>query len=699
MQPPTLSPRRPEGRASKIAALARIAAAAAEAAPSAGPGGLTLIDEPEVQVPARAGGRARASARAGPAPGSEDSSSSESSDEEEAGGPRGVDVEGAEAPVDVSPAATDIPAGELRNSQPINRKTTKFVVSYKRSSSARYQLVHRLIKRLDTNQESQSLVFEKHYGKVCQDDLPPDTKTKTYTADSLPIELWDEFFNFIEEHPVFEGEGVAEILPSATGAATGEAAQQPSSTQPQPLASSSQQPPAVSSQPQVQPGGEKGWEVQVVRTMRGDGSVEIYRTIYRRSDGKSVRTSLAVIVGAARVSGPGYDGPIGVKLIDGPLPDQLWQEFRAGLAEMEAAEWAEREGDETQHHFEVLSPVTSAGATGAEAEVGEGEQVVDQQVPKPVEPEQAAEGETQAAAEVQAEAQVQPQPQVVDTAAGQPAGTVEPVAGPDNWTWRVQAAADPLARGPYKVYRYITRKADGLRSMYCLMVKDHGQVVVGSEYEGDFEPHYYLGELPADLSEEFEQNRIDRFKLVPTTQPTPAVATGAAAEVVEVDTQQEAQRQPLVQPKVPKEPLQEPEAQVEAEVLPEAGGPTAPEPQPLEVPSQVPEQAAQEPAELQEPEVQPEAPQEPAELAGQIVPVAGGQTEPLPQPQELPEPAQGARVLPTGKTGPSNWQYKVEVKEKKTGRLAKDVYRSITRWVDGVEVKILLARYKGGKSH
>jgi hypothetical protein len=139
MQPPTLSPRRPEGRASKIAALARIAAAAAEAAPSAGPGGLTLIDEPEVQVPARAGGRARASARAGPAPGSEDSSSSESSDEEEAGGPRGVDVEGAEAPVDVSPAATDIPAGELRNSQPINRKTTKFVVSYKRSSSARFQ--------------------------------------------------------------------------------------------------------------------------------------------------------------------------------------------------------------------------------------------------------------------------------------------------------------------------------------------------------------------------------------------------------------------------------------------------------------------------------------------------------------------------------------------------------------------------------
>jgi hypothetical protein len=46
--------------------------------------------------------------------------------------------------------------------------------------------------------------------------------------------------------------------------------------------------------------------------MRGDGSVEIYRTIYRRSDGKSVRTSLAVIVGAARVSGPGYDGPFGL---------------------------------------------------------------------------------------------------------------------------------------------------------------------------------------------------------------------------------------------------------------------------------------------------------------------------------------------------------------------------------------------------
>jgi hypothetical protein len=247
---------------------------------------------------------------------------------------------------------------------------------------------------------------------------------------------------------------------------------------------------------------------------------------------KSVRTSLAVIVGAARVSGPGYDGPIGIKLIDGPLPDPLWQEFRAGLAELEAAQFAAREGDEAQPQFEVLSLVTSAGATGAEAEIGEGEQVVDQPVPKPVEPQQAAEGETQAAASVQAEAQpqpqaepqaeAQPQPQAVDTAAGQSAGTVEPVAGPDNWTWRVQAGADPLARGPYTVYRYITRKADGLRSMFCLMVKDHGQVVVGSEYEGDFEPHYYLGELPADLNNEFEQNRIDKFNLVPTTQPPPA---------------------------------------------------------------------------------------------------------------------------------------------------------------------------------
>jgi hypothetical protein len=46
----------------------------------------------------------------------------------------------------------------------------------------------------------------------------------------------------------------------------------------------------------------------VVRTMRGDGAVEIYRTIYRRSDNKSVRTSLAVIVGGARVSGLGMMG-------------------------------------------------------------------------------------------------------------------------------------------------------------------------------------------------------------------------------------------------------------------------------------------------------------------------------------------------------------------------------------------------------
>jgi hypothetical protein len=86
-----------------------------------------------------------------------------------------------------------------------------------------------------------------------------------------------------------------------------------------------------------------------------------------------------------------------------------------------------------------------------------------------------------------AEAQVQPQPpQAVEAEAGQPAGTAEPVAGPDNWTWRVQVTADPLARGPYKVYRYITRKADGVRSIHCLMVKDQGHVIIGSEYEGGF---------------------------------------------------------------------------------------------------------------------------------------------------------------------------------------------------------------------
>jgi hypothetical protein len=34
-------------------------------------------------------------------------------------------VEEAEAPVDVSPAAADVPAVEIKNSQPINRKTTQ----------------------------------------------------------------------------------------------------------------------------------------------------------------------------------------------------------------------------------------------------------------------------------------------------------------------------------------------------------------------------------------------------------------------------------------------------------------------------------------------------------------------------------------------------------------------------------------------
>jgi hypothetical protein len=181
--------------------------------------------------------------------------------------------------------------------------------------------------------------------------------------------------------------------------------------------------------------------------------------------------------------------------------------------------------------------------------------VVDQPVPKPVEPPHAAEGDTQAASSAQVEAQpqpqaepqaaAQPQPHAVETATGQSAGTIEPVAGPDNWTRRVQVGADPLTRGPYNVHMYITWKTCGLRSMFCLMVKDRGRIVVGSEYEGDFEPHCYLGELPADLNNEFEQNRIDKFNLVPTTQPPPTAATGDEAEVVEVDTQLETQRQPL----------------------------------------------------------------------------------------------------------------------------------------------------------
>jgi hypothetical protein len=110
-----------------------------------------------------------------------------------------------------------------------------------------------------------------------------------------------------------------------------------------------------------------------------------------------------------------------------------------------------------------------------------------------------------------------------------------------------------------------------------------------------------------------------------------------------------AQRQPLAQKKLPREPWQEPEAEVEAEVLPEVGGPTAPGPQPLGVPSQVPESVTQEPAELQETEVQPEAHQEPTEPAGPIVPVAGGQTTTLPQPQELPGACSGGKDV-------TNWE-------------------------------------------
>jgi hypothetical protein len=55
------------------------------------------------------------------------------------------------------------------------------------------------------------------------------------------------------------------------------------------------------------------------------------------------------------------------------------------------------------------------------------------------------------------------------------------------------------------------------------------------------------------------------------------------------------------------------------------------------------------------------------------------------------------RQLPSGKSGPRNWNWKVEVKEEKTGRVTKILYRSIIRYERQVEVKIMLTKYRGLK--
>jgi hypothetical protein len=72
---------------------------------------------------------------------------------------------------------------------------------------------------------------------------------------------------------------------------------------------------------------------------------------------------LCEYVGGKVVHGEEYTGSMSPSYYEGDLPIELYDEFV-----------------QHEHHFELLSPVTTAGATGAEAEVDEGEQAVDQQV-------------------------------------------------------------------------------------------------------------------------------------------------------------------------------------------------------------------------------------------------------------------------------------------------------------------------------
>jgi hypothetical protein len=83
----------------------------------------------------------------------------------------------------------------------------------------------------------------------------------------------------------------------------------------------------------------------------------------------------------------------------------------------------------------------------------------------------------------------------------------------------------------------------------------------------------------------------------------------------------------------------------------------------------------------QEPEVHEEAQQ--AEHGEEAQPEAGGQTETVPQPGGVPQPQEppATQFQASGKSGPTNWNWKVEIKEEKTWRVTKILYRSIIRFV------------------
>jgi hypothetical protein len=78
---------------------------------------------------------------------------------------------------------------------PINRKTTIFRVWYEVNKSHRnYEFTYRYIERRDTRQTSVTTLTRKYKNKIVFDDAPKKCVPGSYTVETMPSDLLQEFF-------------------------------------------------------------------------------------------------------------------------------------------------------------------------------------------------------------------------------------------------------------------------------------------------------------------------------------------------------------------------------------------------------------------------------------------------------------------------------------------------------------------------
>jgi hypothetical protein len=186
---------------------------------------------------------------------------------------------------------------------PINKKTTIFRVWYEISTPMRnYEFTHRYIERRDTRQTSVTLLTRKYRNKVIFDDAPKKLVSGTYTVETMPEGLLEEFFEDQGE-PGYEGDVSAEGAPPLV-----------------PIECSFQEP----------------WDyrVHVGDERLAGGMVKRYRTILRTNGQKTSKTLLCVLLNGNLIGGTKYEGKMGFRYYQGELPEDERREFLSGIGEL-----------------------------------------------------------------------------------------------------------------------------------------------------------------------------------------------------------------------------------------------------------------------------------------------------------------------------------------------------------------------------